>query len=620
MSKKPSDLTAATALSRADLFHVVQGGNSRKATVGDIQNLLPVFGARNAANAALAAALDDDTIIQMGGLLYIVDSSLGVNDSATKDLSVAGLAPFGQAHIEQFGGVGDNSTDNSAAMTQAIAVCAARGIGTLRFGDGDFVFSSQVHITAGSGTVLRLSIIGNGIVNTTVKLNVTGSVAGYDVAGFGWVFDGWSDSQVSDMRIDASGGTAGIALQCRNQGTYYANFGPNLEIRGGTDLADRETTTNIAVRLIGNRSGDTTSYGILYNRFMGVRFTTAYKLVEHIVADGDPSTKFPNECKFIACNFDRYIIALDWGDSDEHTLVGGFFNNAAGVVGINGGFTHCIVTNGSLNQVWTGAEPGNNSKPFSLGADAESNHFFLASNCTSAGDNVATAKTNVIFDRTSLDGVADINALASNSDGETTINFFGDGTNSHQGTGLQKLQIWARNGNTDRIAIGYSTTNVGTIDVPSGDTLELDAGTGTVLLDCGTVQSDAATVSLTHASPKVAVTSGNTLELEAGTGTILLDADTVSTDAASITLTHATPKISVTAGNTIELEAGAAGTILLDADTFETDAAAIRLSGATTQATVGSAGGAAALPATPTGYLVLNIGGTDRAIPYFDVS
>lgn len=38
------------------------------------------------------------------------------------------------------------------------------------------------------------------------------------------------------------------------------------------------------------------------------------------------------------------------------------------------------------------------------------------------------------------------------------------------------------------------------------------------------------------------------------------------------------------------------------------------------QATVGAAGGAAALPATPSGYLVVNIGGTDRAIPYYDVS
>jgi hypothetical protein len=33
--------------------------------------------------------------------------------------------------------------------------------------------------------------------------------------------------------------------------------------------------------------------------------------------------------------------------------------------------------------------------------------------------------------------------------------------------------------------------------------------------------------------------------------------------------------------------------------------------------TVGAAGGASALPATPTGYITININGTDRKIPYY---
>lgn len=42
--------------------------------------------------------------------------------------------------------------------------------------------------------------------------------------------------------------------------------------------------------------------------------------------------------------------------------------------------------------------------------------------------------------------------------------------------------------------------------------------------------------------------------------------------------------------------------------------------GTTTSATVGAAGGAAALPATPTGYLTVNIGGTAYKIPYYAAS
>jgi len=42
--------------------------------------------------------------------------------------------------------------------------------------------------------------------------------------------------------------------------------------------------------------------------------------------------------------------------------------------------------------------------------------------------------------------------------------------------------------------------------------------------------------------------------------------------------------------------------------------------GGETQTTVGAAGGASALPATPTGYLTITIGGTDYVIPYYEAS
>jgi len=37
----------------------------------------------------------------------------------------------------------------------------------------------------------------------------------------------------------------------------------------------------------------------------------------------------------------------------------------------------------------------------------------------------------------------------------------------------------------------------------------------------------------------------------------------------------------------------------------------------TTQATVGAAGGASALPATPTGYLVIEVNGSEMVVPYY---
>lgn len=44
------------------------------------------------------------------------------------------------------------------------------------------------------------------------------------------------------------------------------------------------------------------------------------------------------------------------------------------------------------------------------------------------------------------------------------------------------------------------------------------------------------------------------------------------------------------------------------------------LNGCPTQTTVGAAGGASALPATPTGYLKFMVDGVERVIPYYAVS
>lgn len=46
----------------------------------------------------------------------------------------------------------------------------------------------------------------------------------------------------------------------------------------------------------------------------------------------------------------------------------------------------------------------------------------------------------------------------------------------------------------------------------------------------------------------------------------------------------------------------------------------IVLGSPTTQTTVGAAGGASALPATPTGYLTIMVGNTPYVIPYYAVS
>jgi hypothetical protein len=51
--------------------------------------------------------------------------------------------------------------------------------------------------------------------------------------------------------------------------------------------------------------------------------------------------------------------------------------------------------------------------------------------------------------------------------------------------------------------------------------------------------------------------------------------------------------------------------------TLELDGQTLSLSNPATATTVGAAGGASALPATPTGYVRINIGATNYKIPYY---
>lgn len=74
------------------------------------------------------------------------------------------------------------------------------------------------------------------------------------------------------------------------------------------------------------------------------------------------------------------------------------------------------------------------------------------------------------------------------------------------------------------------------------------------------------------------------------------------------------------AGGRVTITSGDGGTTGGDIELYfgsGTPNGTLILSNARTATTVGAAGGASALPATPTGYLIVNIGGTDRKIPYY---
>ena len=169
------------------------------------------------------------------------------------------------------------------------------------------------------------------------------------------------------------------------------------------------------------------------------------------------------------------------------------------------------------------------------------------------------------------------------------------------------------------------TLNVGDLNISADGTISTDtngdinidpAGTGAIVLS-GTV---------THAGTQTTTGQLNVDNLR-------LDGNTISATSGGITLSPAAGQ-NVSAGGL--LTAAEASFTLMEATTVRADAlqndtsdgdlsistqgtGVIDLNTAT-QSTVGSAGGASALPATPTGYIKIKIAGTMRVIPFYDES
>ena len=160
----------------------------------------------------------------------------------------------------------------------------------------------------------------------------------------------------------------------------------------------------------------------------------------------------------------------------------------------------------------------------------------------------------------------------------------------------------------------------GTITSDTNGDIAIDpAGTGAIVL----------TGPITHAGTQTTTGQLNVDNLR-------LDGNTVSATSGGITLSPAAGQNVAVGGTNVKLTAAEANFTLMEATTVRADAIANDTSdgdlsistqgtgvidlNTATQATVGSAGGASALPGTPTGYIKIKIAGTMRVIPFYDES
>jgi hypothetical protein len=170
------------------------------------------------------------------------------------------------------------------------------------------------------------------------------------------------------------------------------------------------------------------------------------------------------------------------------------------------------------------------------------------------------------------------------------------------------------------------TFNVGDLNIDASGKITTDTN-GDVNIDPSGTGAIVLTGPISHTGTQTTTGQMNVDNLR-------LDGNVLSATSGGITLTPATGQNVTVSGTGVKLTAAEANFTLMEATTIRGDVLEIDTSdgdltintqgtgtidfNTPTQTTIGSAGGASAIPGAPTGYLKVKIAGTLRVIPFYD--
>jgi len=199
------------------------------------------------------------------------------------------------------------------------------------------------------------------------------------------------------------------------------------------------------------------------------------------------------------------------------------------------------------------------------------------------------------------------------------------GSASVSGT-LSTADITTTGNQTISGSLTTGTFNVGDLNINADGKISTDTN-GNIDLD----PSGTGAINLTGPTN---VTGTATVTGQLNVDNLRMDGNTISSTSGGVTITAPAGQDVAVGGTNVKLTATEANFTLMEATTLRADTiqndtsdgditistqgtGVIDLNTAT-QSTVGSAGGASALPATPTGYIKIKIAGTMRVIPFYD--
>jgi len=431
----------------------------------------------------------------------------------------------------------------------------------------------------------------------------------------------------ADLNVNNFAITTGVTngnITVTPNGTGNINLG-SITINGSTISANDSTQITVAenIQTTGTLTVDGTSTlsgaTTLSTSLALASGATVTAILDEDAMGSDSATALATQ-QSIKAYVDSQVTAqdLDFSTDDSTSLSIDLDSESLQFSGGNG-----INTSGSGNTVTIAIDTG--TVVTLTDTQSLQNKTLVGPNITGATMTGSVSIDNITFNDTDITTSSNSN-LTVNPGGTGTIELEANtnitGSASVTGT-LTTADITTTGNQTISGSLTPGSINVGDLNITAQGKITTDTN--------GDVDIDPSGTGAINLSGPTNITGTGTVTGQLNVDNLRMDANTISSTSGGITISPLAGE-TLALGGTVtaaDFQATLAEITTLRADTIQNDTSNGDISISTqgtgvidlntaTQTGVGSAGGATALPATPTGYIKIKIAGTMRVIPFYD--
>jgi len=232
-NKRPSALTAATALDGTEIFHGVQGGNSRKVTGNQIRTLaLGAFGANGlAARTAVESFAARSIVAPAAGIAVANGDGIAGNPTLALTNDLAALEGLGSTGIAVRSAV-DTWVQRSIAAGAGISIANADGVS----GNPSIAIDEASAAQFRSNTADKVLSTDQIWAAADYVALTDGGTIGVDMSsGFNFSITLGGNRTLDNPTNAKNGQTGAIVIAQDGTGSRTLSYGGNWKFAGGTD-------------------------------------------------------------------------------------------------------------------------------------------------------------------------------------------------------------------------------------------------------------------------------------------------------------------------------------------------------------------------------------------------